>query len=257
MKRSSAASFVFSIAGLLSPHSLMSQQAIGQQPAFAVATIRPSARAVQFEHDGNTEFLGDTLRMQDVLVTTCIKLAYHVQDSQILGPEWLRSERFDITAKSDGPADEPTMKQMLQILLADRFQLSFHREQKEMKALVLTVAGSGSKLKLAAAPDGKPFRQNSANGTVAKSMPIGEFADFLAGPLQMPVVDHTGLTGKYDFVLDFTSYLPDAKNMGPDRPDSTSILMVALEGELGIKMETRKTQVDVMIIDHVEKPSAN
>ena len=71
----------------------------------------------------------------------------------------------------------------------------------------------------------------------------------------MPVVDQTGLPGKYDFAIDFTPYLPDAKNMGPDRPDTTSILMAAMEGELGIKMETRKTQVDIMVIDHVEKPS--
>jgi len=74
----------------------------------------------------------------------------------------------------------------------------------------------------------------------------------------MPVVDETGLTGKYDFVIDFTPYLPDpSHNMGVDRPDSTSILMAALEGELGIKMESRKTQVEVMIVDHVEKPSQN
>jgi uncharacterized protein (TIGR03435 family) len=74
----------------------------------------------------------------------------------------------------------------------------------------------------------------------------------------MPVVDETGLTGRYDFAIDFTPYLPDpAHNMDGTKPDTTGILMAALEGELGLKMESRKTQVEVMVIDHVEKPSAN
>jgi uncharacterized protein (TIGR03435 family) len=150
------------------------------------------------------------------------------------------------------------MKHMLETLLAERFGLVIHREQKEMKALVLTVAAKGSRLTPAAAPDAKPYRQNSANGTVAKSMPIGEFADFIAGPLQMPVVDHTGLTGKYDFTLDFTPYLPEpGKNMSPDRPDATAILKAALKDELGLNMEGGKTAVEVLVVDRVDKPSAN
>jgi uncharacterized protein (TIGR03435 family) len=228
-----------------------------QQPTFAVATIRPSSGAVQFEHDGETQTSPGSLRMHDVTVHTCIKWAYGVQDSQIAGPAWLDSERYDIVAKADTPVTEAQMKLMLQTLLADRFQLTFHHQDKELKAFALTIAKSGPKLSPAATPDAKPFRQNSANGSVAKSMSIRDWADFISGPLQMPVVDETGLTGKYDFTIDFTPYLPDAHNMDVNRPDSTSILMAAMEGELGIKMETRKTQVDVMVIDHVEKPSAN
>ena len=248
---------MFSLVGLLSPHSLPSQQAAAQSPAFAVATIHPSAAAVQFEHDGKTEFLTDTLRMQDVMVSTCIKLAYHVQDSQIVGPAWIGDDRFDITAKSDSPTGEAAMRLMLQTLLADRFHLTFHHEQREMKALIFTAAPGGPRLAPAANPDATPFRQNSANGTIAKSMPIGDFIDFLSGPLQMPAVDHTGLTGKYDFNLDFTPYLPDAKNMGPDRPDAVAILKAALHDELGLNMDGGKTQVEMLIVDHVEKPSAN
>jgi len=229
-----------------------------QQPAFAVATIRPSSQSVQFEHDGKTQFSGDTLRMQDVTVSTCIKLAYHVQDRQIAGPGWLQTDRFDITAKSDRPLDEDTMKQMLQSLLADRFGLAFHRETREMKVAIFTVAKGGPKLSPAAAPDAKPFRQNSANGTIAKSMPIREFVDFLSGPLDVPVVDQTGLTGKYDFTLDFTPYLPDpAKNMDGTKPDTTSILKAALQDELGLKMEGGKAQVEVLVVDHIDKPSPN
>jgi uncharacterized protein (TIGR03435 family) len=231
---------------------------LAQQPAFAVATIRPSTAEIKFEHDGSTDTTPGTLRMKDVSVQTCIKWAYSVQASQISGPAWIDSDKFDITAKADGPATEEQMKLMMQALLADRFRLSFHHQSKELKAFVLTVAKGGAKVHPAAAPDARPFRQNSANGSVVKSTTIREFGDFISGPLQMPVVDETGLTGKYDFVIDFTPYLPDpSHNMGVDRPDSTSILMAALEGELGIKMESRKTQVEVMIVDHVEKPSQN
>jgi uncharacterized protein (TIGR03435 family) len=150
------------------------------------------------------------------------------------------------------------MKLMLRALLTDRFHLSFHREQREMKALVLTVASGGAKLSKAKAPDAQPFRENSANGTIAKSMPIQEFADFIAGPLQMPVVDATGLTGKYDFAIDFTPYLPEAgRNMDGTRPDTTAILKAAMHDELGLDMQARKTQVEVFVIDRAEKPSAN
>ena len=243
---------------LLACCAAISVAAQAQQPSFAVATIRPSSGSIQFEHDGKTETSPGTLRMRDVTVHTCIKWAYGAQDSQISGPAWLDSDHFDITAKADAPATDEQMKQMLQMLLADRFKLNFHHQNKELKAFVLTVAKAGAKLSPAAAPDAKPFRQNSANGTVAKSMSIHEFGDFISGPLQMPVVDETGLTGKYDFAIDFTPYLPDSsKNMDGTKPDTTSILMAALQDELGLKLEARKTQVDVMVIDHVEKPSAN
>jgi uncharacterized protein (TIGR03435 family) len=232
--------------------------AAAQKPAFEVATIKPSKESVKFEHDGKTTFSGDTLVMQDVSVNTCIKLAYHVQDRQIAGPDWLTSDHFDVTAKSDSPVDEDTMKQMLQTLLADRFALRFHREPREMKAIILTAASGGAKLKPAAAPDAKPFRENTANSTIAKSMPIGEFADFISGPLEIPIVDRTGLTGKYDFVLDFTPYLPDpGKNMDGTRPDTTAILKAALNDELGLKMTAEKAPIDVLVVDHVEKPSEN
>lgn len=231
---------------------------LAQQPTFAVATIRPSSAEVKFEHDGATDFLADGLRMHDVTVDACIRLAYGVQNSQILGPAWLDSDHFDIVTKTDTPTTRDQMKLMLRALLADRFGLTFHHETREMRALVLTVVDKGAKLKPAADPAAPPFRQNSANGTEARSMPIQEFADFLAQPLHMPIVNQTGLTGRYDFALDFTPYLPESgKNMDGTKPDTMGIVKAAMQDELGLKMDTRKTPVDVMVIDHVGKPSEN
>jgi uncharacterized protein (TIGR03435 family) len=224
---------------------------------FAVASIRPSAAEVKFEHDGKTETTPGTLRMQDVTAATCIKWAYGVQDRQISGPEWLQSQHYDIVAKADDPATGDEMKLMLRALLADRFKLSFHRETKELKSYAMTVAKGGHKLHEAPS-DAKPSRQNSAIGTTAKATTLKEFGDFLSGPLQTPVVDMTGLTGRYDFVLDFTPYLPEGEHaMKPDYVNTNGIIIAALQGELGLKLESKKELVDVLVIDHVEKPSEN
>src|SRR5580692_9048511 len=96
--------------------------------SFGAASIKPSAEGVQFEHDGKTQASPGMLRMRDVTLSTCIKWAYGVQDSQISGPSWLQSEHYDIVAKADEPAAEDQLKLMLRTLLADRFRLSFHRQ---------------------------------------------------------------------------------------------------------------------------------
>jgi uncharacterized protein (TIGR03435 family) len=225
--------------------------------SFAVASIRPSAAEVKFERDGKTETAPGTLRMQDVTVSTCIKWAYGVQDRQISGPEWLQSQHYDIVAKADQPVAEDQLKLMLRTLLADRFKLSFHRQSKELRSYVMTVAKSGHKLHESES-DAKPSRQNSAIGTTVKATTVKEFGDFLSGPLQTPVVDMTGLDGRYDFVLDFTPYLPEGEHvMKVDFANTTGIIIAALQGELGLKLESRKEFVDVLVVEHVEKPSAN
>ena len=231
--------------------------AFASAQTFAVASIRPSAGEVQFEHDGKTEITPGTLTMRDVTLATCIKFAYGVKDSQISGPEWLQSEHFDILAKADAPVAEDQLKLMMQALLADRFKLSFHRQSKELSAYAMTVAKGGAKRK-ESAPDTKPFRENSAVGTVVKAMTMKEWADFISGPMQTPVVDMTGLKGRYDFSLDFTAYLPGGeKVMNVAFDNANGIMIAAMQGELGLKMESRKETVDVLMIDHVEMPSAN
>lgn len=254
MKRSVGTVASLSVGLVLAAIVLFVDSAAAQQQAFAVATIRPSAEAVQFDRDGKTEITPGMLRMQDVTVNTCIKWAYGVQNSQIVGPDWLRSEHFDIVAKADGPARDNEMKLMMQGLLAERFKLSFHHENKESKAFAMTVAKGGRKLHESVG-EGKPTRQNTAVGVVAKSTSMGEFADFISGPLQTHVVDETGLTGRYDLVLDFTSYFPE--DPSARKAQTSGIIIAALRGELGLKLESRKSEVQVMVVDHVEKPSQN
>ncbi|MDP9038482.1 MAG: TIGR03435 family protein [Acidobacteriota bacterium] len=240
--------------GLLLAVTTLAVSTLAQQPSFAVATIRPSSEPVPFEHDGMTETSPEMLRMRDVTVRTCIKWAYGVQDSQISAPDWTDSNHFDITAKADEPVTVAQLKLMLQPLLTERFKLSFHRESRELKAFAMIVAKGGPKV-TEADPAGTASHQNSASGMVSKDMSMKEFADYISGPLQKPVVDQSGLPGRYDFSINFAPYLPE--DMRTMHPDATAVILAALQGEVGLKLEPRKLMVDVLVIDHVEKPSAN
>ena len=231
---------------------LWSGVAVGQAP-FAVATIRPSAAQVQFESDGETKVLPGTLRMRDVSIQTCIKWAYGVQRAQVIGPGLLTSEKYDITAKTDEPATEAQMKEMMQGLLTERFGLAFHREKRELKSYALMVAKTGPKMR-EAMPEEVPDRRNSAMGTVARATTMQEFADFLGGPVEKPVIDKTGLPGRWDFAFDFTKYLVDQPK-GLD--DYLLVLNETLQGEVGLRLVPEKDVVEVMVVDKVSRASAN
>ncbi len=230
----------------------------GQAPAgFTAASIRPSAAEVAFEHDGAIQTTPESVTMRDVLLTSCMEWAWGIQENQIVGPEWIQNNRYDIVARTEQPISIDQLKLMMQALLRERFGLEFHHEQKELTAYEMTVAKGGSRMK-EAAPEEKPSRENTAISTIAKAMTMRQFADFISQPLRMPVVDHTGLAGRYDFVLDFTAYLPTGeKTMTTSFDNNNGIILAAIQGELGLKLESHKLSVETYVIDHVEKPSAN
>ena len=240
------------MAGIIGFGGLASAQT-APAPTFAVSSVRPSAAPVKFESDGRTTVLPGTLRMQDVTIETCIKWAYGVQRPQVSGPGLLTSERYDIIAKADTPATEDEMKAMMRSLLAERFQLAFHREPREMKAIALTLGKAGPLFKQAPV-DEIPYRENTAMGSRGHALTMQEFGDFLSGPLEKPVVDHTGLTGRWDFAFDFTKYMTDPPQ---NLDDYLRVLNQTLQGEMGLKLDNTRATVDVMIIDRVQKASAN
>jgi uncharacterized protein (TIGR03435 family) len=161
------------------------------------------------------------------------------------------------------------MRMMVQKLLADRFQLTFHREKKELPAYAITVAKGGPKLtKNENNPNGNPGYGGGPAGMRVVNSTIAEFISFvLNDSLEMPVVDQTGLgSARYDFVLKWT---PDAFQSQPGGPpagapaaaepnaDSPPGIFAAMQEQLGLKLEPTKTLVDVLVIDKVEKPSDN
>jgi len=241
-------------------------------PAFDVATIKPNDSG-----HPNMEGLGFNARnfvTRNTSLVDLISFAYDVQVKQVTGgPDWINKDRYDIIATPDTPGN-PTvtqMKIMVRKLLTDRFKLTFHKDKHEMSAYVLTVAKTGTKLKpteLAGAGPGFGM-QPKPNGL---SMPVrnstmAEFANVLQMlVLDRPVVNATALPDHYDFVLtfmpddsQFNGHAPTLNGQGPkaDAADAAPSLYDAIQQQLGLKLEAQKTPVDMIAIDHAEKPSAN
>lgn len=248
-------------------------QAFGQSapaapppPAFDVASVRVS----QIGKAGgpgsrrqNIQFSPDSVTMRNVTFRSCIQWAYHVMDYQITGPDWLGSERYDIAAKSAGEAPEDQLRQMLQTLLAERFQLTLHRQTKELPAYVLLVAKGGPKFK-ESPTQGEPSvdPQLDRMAVVIQRTPLAQLVEVLSNILRAPVLDETGLKGKYDVTINVAQYLPEINEArgggGRAMIDPIPIIMTGLQEELGLKLESRKMPLDLLIVNHAEKaPTEN
>ena len=207
-----------------------------------------------------TTISGTRVTMTAYTVSNLITAAYGLKDYQVAGATgWIGSDRYDIAARSAGEAT-PTRdqaNQMLQALLAERFQLKFHRETKEMPVYALVKGKSGPKLKDNTAAD-PPMMRMSSPGRETQ-MTFGSPLEQLATQLEQvpgvdrPVLDETGLTGKYDFQLNLTA------GPGGDPATGTSgeSVFTAIEEQLGLKLDSRKAPVAIVVIDHVERPSEN
>ena len=213
--------------------------------------------------------------------------AYHVQPFQIAGaPGWIESTRYDIIAKpSVNPVKKPTTREsmemdkaemdlMLQSLLEERFQLRLHRETKELPVYALTIARGGLKLQPESCteydPNNPPPRPApgqkrpdycgnlSAGGRGptqkldAFAITMTQFLGFLPNYTKRVVIDKTGFTGKFNAHLEFT---PDSAPAQADNPGPS--LFTAIEEQLGMKLESTKGPVEILVIDHVERPSEN
>ena len=190
--------------------------------------------------------------MRNIRLSSCLKWAYGVQDSQIAGPDWVGIERYDIVAMAPGPAKEENLKVMMRSLLADRFKLALHHGSKEIGIYGLVVAKNGPKFR-ESKEDGRSNITRTAVGVTAEKISMPEFADLLSGQLATPVSDMTGLTGRFDLAFDLRQYVANAIT-----PVSISSLIVeAMEEQLGLKLQSTKSSVEVLIIDHIERPSAN
>ena len=175
------------------------------------------------------------------------------------GGAWLDSARYDIEAKADHPVNHDEMMAMLRTLLEDRLKLVVRRETKEMKAYVLIVAKGGAKMEESPG-GGMVIQKVNASRTVYANMSMPVLANLLMFPLDDTVVDQTGLRGVYNFTL---NYMPErlgpgvleGREPGPD-PNAPS-LTTALQQQLGLKLESRKATVDMLVIEHIEKLSGN
>lgn len=205
----------------------------------------------------NIKVSPDSVVVRGASLKSVIAWAYADKDFQVSGPEWLDAERFDIVAKAAGESTEDRLRGMMQTLLADRFKLTLHRQTKEMQAYVLVIGKSGSKLvdsKTEGDSDVEPD-QSRMQVTFLRT-PLSQLTDLIYGILRTPVVDETGLTGKYDVKINIAKYMSMGGDGAP--PDPIGIIQTALQEELGLKLESRKVALELLIIDHAEKsPTEN
>ena len=238
------------------------------QPAFEVTSVKPSANAGSISVSPLT---GGKLTARNVNVRTLIRASYQVQDFQISGaPNWLEAERYDIDAKSAAPAGADETRLMVQALLADRFQLKIRRETKETPAYALIVAnGKTHKMTPADKTGCEPELSSPTNPcehirTAAGFVITGEkvsmpkFAIALSAMFRDTIVDQTGLAGVYDFKLDLgrAGFTP-APGSPSNEMDGINAVMSGLQDQLGLKLERTKSAIEILVIEHVEKPSAN
>ena len=196
-----------------------------------------------------------------------IAAAYNLNPRAVEGgPAWLDSEHFDTVAATTGEV-QPTHDQqlaMVRALLADRFKLGFHREEKELSVYVLGLAKSGSKLKESATPvsDQPDIVSRVTPGEVrlpARNATMPQFVAVLQRSVfDRPVLDQTGPTGRYDFDLEWTPDETQFDGLRRATPESTKpTLFTAMQEQLGLRLEATRALVSVIAIDRIERPSEN
>jgi uncharacterized protein (TIGR03435 family) len=234
-------------------------------PTYEVATIKPSRP----DADRLVQMQGARLVTADTSVVDLMMFAYGVHPSQVIGgPDWLRTQKFDLLVQPNLPGrpSSAQMKVILQKLLTDRFNLVFHHAQMKLPVYRIVPAKSGPKL-TPTSDESKTFN-TAAIGFPDGSMTINdatlpEFANLLLRyvALDRPVVDHTGIPGKYDYKLtwtpDFSQF--NGKSPWPSTTDANAppSLYTAIQEQLGLKLEAAKEPTDVLLIDHATQPSDN
>ena len=251
---------VISLAGLF---LFATNAARGQVPAkqFEVASIRAHPDP---PHSIGISTAGNRLTVEASFTGAIILYAYNLKNYQLDVPKSLPEAydtMYDIAARAegDGGHTQDEFRQMLQSLLADRFKLRFHREMREMPVYALVAAKNGPKLK-ESAPNAESTGRMTVHGrNYQASIPKASMDDVVRAIgnsfLDRPVLDKTGLTGTYDLELTYTPDIPSNRKGDPD-PNDISIF-TAVQEQLGLKLEATKALVEILVVDHVEKPTEN
>lgn len=234
------------VAGLL---LLLSVYATAQE--FEVATIKPTSPDEAGSGSSGIKTGKGRASAKNVTLKRCIVGSYHIGPGQVIGgPNWIDSASFDIEAKAAEPIDDDAvLDKMMQALLRERFHLKVHNETREMRAMVLEVAKGGPKLQKAAGGDAST---NASRGRMTlKNTTMDGLAERLARITTLPVVNQTGINGIFDMTLTWT---PDTElPLVPAGPH----LVTAIQEQLGLRLQTNKAQVQVLVIDRAEKPDEN
>jgi uncharacterized protein (TIGR03435 family) len=243
----------FALAQGLQPDARMTADA---HPLFAVAVIKP--HNPDSTHQG-LDIESNRVGISDYSLSKLVCFAYAVNSHQIVNaPDWVSKDHYDIQGKPD-ISGEPTVAQvrdMVQKLLIDRYGLQLHRERRELPVYALQVSKGAPKLAPAADPSAKAEEHASGhNLETTRTYTSSSMQDFILVEqffVDRPIVDQTGLTGRYDFKLNYT--YDEMHNTDPDAPPG---MFTAIQQELGLKLQPTKAMTDVLVLDGVHLPSEN
>lgn len=278
-KRICLNSLLLAATALLLPALLAQQSGAAEPLVYEVASIKPAdpdARGVRIMLTPGGGFKADNVRLRQL-----IEFAYNVQPFQIEGgPKWMNQEAYNVEAKAPRSGmTEADMRQMtdeqrkkyeeevrtrMQALLAERFQLAVRKETKEVPVYALVVAKNGPKLRESqvAGAEGKRMMRGRPGDLEVESVGLDGLANFLARSLERPVTDKTGLTGKYDFRLQWTPEQRGPGGMegpvGAATPDPMGAsIFTAVQEQLGLRLESQKGMAEIVVIERAEKPTEN
>ena len=247
-----------------------SSQTPGKPLSFEVASVKPASAPIATKDDytagynagmraalasAGMRITGQRVNITDNSLRDLIRLAWQVKDYQIVAPLWMAAEKYEIVANMPPGSDRSQAPAMLRTLLETRFQLQLHKEVRKLPVYALVAARSGPKLTAAAGPPntrgGSAWSESGAAHVRALNSPVAAFADVLTKVSERPVIDGTGLAGIYDFDLTY------APGLSATLADSGPSLEAALL-ELGLRLEKRDAQVEVLVVDRADKvPTGN
>jgi uncharacterized protein (TIGR03435 family) len=249
----------------LSALVLLSSAAFGQASAkttaFEVASVKPSQRRVGPDYNNQVAFTPTGITARNVTLRRLVAEAYRLQLNQVLGPGWLDQNEYDVEARAGDPVGREELAPMLRILLAERFNLKQHGEMRDMRVYELVTDKAGPKIR--PIKDGETAKGGAG---VHFHGDLRQFADLLAVQLSIPILDNAGQPGRAGGppvpVLDKTG-LPGIYDFSVDiRPelgtDMFTLWQRALPDQLGLRIESRRGPVDVVVVDDAARiPAAN
>jgi uncharacterized protein (TIGR03435 family) len=251
--------------------AVQTSQSQASASAFEVASIKRNSSGSQ---DTNFRANGGRFNAENWSVRILLRWSYRVQDFEIAeGPNRIDADRYDIEAKAGINASLQEMRSMVQGLLQDRFKLALHHDTRELPVYVLTVAKDGPKLKagdcITLDPNTLPppgqrqsaycgFSSSGNNNIQGTSIPMTILADYLGLVLKRKVIDKTGFAGNFDVSL---RWAPDQVSTGnpavPSTDNGGPSIFTATQEQLGLRLDSAKGPVEVLVIDHLERPSEN
>jgi uncharacterized protein (TIGR03435 family) len=246
--------------------SLLAASALAQNaapPAFEVASVKinPDPNApFAFETPGNS------VTIRNASMRKIMAWAYDIQWAQLDGPAWLDTERYDILARAARPATEAETRAMLRTLLIERFKIQTHRETRQVEVMALLLPKSGTHKMTPSKREAPAPRQDPVRGTVIEGVALAELCEDMTHDRgSIPVVDMTGLTGRWDFALNIQKYRDSMRSRAMASPGPVneadlrlSFMQELIAGELGLRIELRKNPVEMTVIDKIDpKPTEN